>query len=150
MATEETKHIAGQLRRIYGGPSWLGPSTKDLLDDVTPEQAARRPINNAHTIWEITLHMASWLNIARRRLSDASAKAVSDAEDWPAVSGTWPEAMQLLDDQVTDLERAIRDFPDERLHEDAPADEPQTFYMLFHGVIQHTAYHSGQIALLKK
>ena len=94
--------------------------------------------------------MAAWLKIARERLSATSDRDASDEENWPATEGSWEEAKAALANEVTALEQAILDFPDERLEERAPASQVQTFYILLHGVIQHTAYHGGQIALLKK
>jgi hypothetical protein len=55
-----------------------------------------------------------------------------------------------LETEVDALENAVRSFPDDRLAQMAPADEPQTFYVLLHGAIQHSAYHAGQIMLLKR
>jgi hypothetical protein len=66
------------------------------------------------------------------------------------MEGTWQDAVFSLARETTALEQAILAFPDERLEESAPAAEAQTFYVLLHGVIQHSAYHAGQIALLKK
>jgi hypothetical protein len=66
------------------------------------------------------------------------------------MEGRWEGARSALAVETTDLEQAILEFSEERLDEQAPASQPQTFYVLLHGVIQHLAYHGGQIALLKK
>jgi uncharacterized damage-inducible protein DinB len=109
----EAARIADQLRRVYEGPAWLGPALKPILSEITQNQAARRPIGNAHTIWELTLHIAAWMRIARERLAATHIRDDAEGENWPAT-------------------------------------EPQTFYELLHGVVQHTAYHAGQIVVLKK
>ena len=96
------------------------------------------------------LHIGAWLRIARERLSATQTRDHSAEENWPNVTGSWPDALASLDREYHDLQRAILSFPDERLQDSAPASEPQTFYILLHGVIQHIAYHAGQIALLKK
>ena len=64
--------------------------------------------------------------------------------------GAWQDAVKALEVETWALEQAILGFPEERLDYRAPASEPQTFYVLLHGVIQHSAYHAGQIALLKR
>jgi hypothetical protein len=56
----ESKRIAHTLREIYDGDAWVGPSLHDILRGLTPGQAYGRPIPNAHTIWEIILHMTAW------------------------------------------------------------------------------------------
>jgi uncharacterized damage-inducible protein DinB len=146
----ETARIAKELRLLYGGTSWLGPSLKEILKDVDEAHARRRPLPGSHTIWELVLHMAAWLRIARERLSATSVRDASDAENWPSMEGSWEGAKAALAVETTALEEAILGFPEERLDERAPAAQPQTFYVLLHGVIQHSAYHGGQIALLKK
>ncbi len=146
----ETERIADQLRRIYEGPSWLGPSIQKLLSDVDEERARRRTLPGAHTIWELVLHITAWLRIARERLVATEIREPDSAEDWPAIREDWEEAKSALEAEVHALGQAILKFPDERLEERAPAVEEQTFYQLLHGVIQHSAYHAGQIAVLKK
>ncbi len=146
----ETEHMADQLRRVYEGPSWLGPSIKGLLSDVDEERARRRTLPGAHTIWELVLHITAWLRVARERLDATEICEPDSAEDWPPIGGDWGEAKTALESEIHATEQAILKFPDERLEEQAPAIEPQTFYQLLHGVIQHSAYHAGQIAVLKK
>jgi uncharacterized damage-inducible protein DinB len=146
----EAARIADQLRRVYEGPAWLGPALKPILSDVTQEQAAGRPIGDAHTIWKLVLHVAAWMRIARERLTATQTRDHTESENWSAMVGSWQDALAVLEREERQLEQAILSFPDERLNEPAPATEPQTFYELLHGVVQHTAYHAGQIVLLKK
>ncbi len=149
-ANAETARIADQLRRSYAGPAWHGPCLRELLADVTQGQASRRPDNGGHTIWELVLHIAAWMRIARERLESRSVRQVGEEENWPAVSGTWTDAGVELERAARGLEEAIRAFPDDKLNRRAPAVEPQSYYGLMHGVVQHNIYHAGQIALLKK
>ena len=150
IARKETFLIADQLRRVYDGPSWLGPNLRELLSGVSAERAKQRPLSKAHSIWEITLHITTWLRVALERLSASEICDPTTEEDWPSVSGTWPEACTQLEAAVKALEQAILAFPSDRLHRPAPASEPQTYYVLLHGIVQHCAYHAGQIALLAK
>lgn len=149
-STSETERIATELRYFYDGPSWLGPSLKELITDVGEDRARERPVQGAHTIWELVLHITAWLRIARERLSATRVRDVESAENWPDMGGSWQQATASLELEVDQLEQAIRRFPSERLQERALAPEPQTFYVLLHGIIEHSAYHTGQIALLKK
>jgi uncharacterized damage-inducible protein DinB len=151
MATDtETARIADQLHRSYAGKAWHGPSLSELLADVSTEQASRRPDNGGHSIWELVLHVAAWMRIARERLGSKSVRQIADEENWPRVMGTWADAIAELDREVRALEEAIRAFPDEKLNRRAPAVEAQSYYGMMHGVVQHNLYHAGQIAILKK
>lgn len=146
----ETARIADQLRRVYEGKAWLGPALTEILSDVTEQQAVRRPIRNAHTIWELVLHITAWMRIGRERLEATKTRDYPEDENWPPMAGSWQDALATLEREERQLEEAILKFPDERLNEPAPATEPQTFYELLHGIVQHAAYHGGQIMLLKK
>jgi hypothetical protein len=54
------------------------------------------------------------------------------------------------------LVTAVRQLPESRLYEatndarDRPLGAGVSYYVLLHGIVQHDAYHAGQIALLKK
>ncbi len=146
----ETKRIAGQIRRSFEGPAWHGPSLRELLEGVTEEQARRRPVAGAHTIWELTLHVAAWMRIGRERLTATESRGYTDEENFPPMSGSWTDALELLDRECRALIESVRSFPDSRLNDTVPAPEPQTYYILLHGIAQHNIYHAGQIAILKK
>jgi uncharacterized damage-inducible protein DinB len=149
----ETRRIISQLRRAYEGEAWHGPSVCELLDGVTADQAARRPIPTAHTIWELVLHIAAWERAARRRIIEWTAEDVRDEENFPAIPDTseaaWSAAREELRQTNSALREAISALQDsdlERMIERAP----YSAYFLLHGVVQHDLYHAGQIALLKK
>ena len=46
---------------------------KEVLAGVTARQAAARPIAAAHSIWEITAHIAVWEEVVRRGLGGEAA-----------------------------------------------------------------------------
>src|SRR2546425_11680632 len=63
----ETARLADQIRRAFDGDAWHGDSVLALLANVNSAIAAARPIQNAHTIWELVLHIAAWDDAVRRR-----------------------------------------------------------------------------------
>ena len=64
----EVERLADQLARAHDGDAWYGAPTRVVLRGITPEQAARRPISQAHNIWEIVLHITSWQREVLHRL----------------------------------------------------------------------------------
>jgi uncharacterized damage-inducible protein DinB len=149
----EAERIAKQLKRAHEGHAWHGPSLKELLGGVTAAQAAARPVEGAHSIWELVLHVEAWERVALRRLGGDPAQIFNTAEDWSGVDAGdedgWRDALRRLAETSVALREAIP-----RL-EDAQLDEPiypqmSSRYVTLHGVVQHTLYHAGQIALLKK
>ncbi len=150
----EIERILDQLKRAYEGDAWHGPSVREALAGVTAAQAHARPLANAHSIWELTQHIAVWEDVGRRRLDgDRAAIEISSPEDWPPaddISETaWEQSKAALDRGHEALREAVSRIPEERL------DEPilegmSSVYVTVHGVIQHDLYHAGQIAMLKK
>lgn len=154
----ENERIADEIDRMLHGGAWHGPAILESLAGVTAGQAAARPVPGAHSIWEIVLHMTAWAREVAQRLSDGCRPLVGE-QDWPPVRSTeaaaWQEARAGLTEAHRRLRQAVREFPAIRLHEnvgerpDAPAGA-DTFYAMLHGLAQHDAYHTGQIAILKR
>src|SRR5262249_46863315 len=149
----ETHRINSQLKRAQEGQTWHGPSLRELLEGVTAEQAAARPIPNAHSIWELVNHIIAWEQIARRRLEGEELADIPDEINFPPVSETsgaaWQATLQSLEASNRSLRDGIKKIDDARLEESASGASYSNYFLL-HGVIQHDLYHAGQIALLKK
>jgi uncharacterized damage-inducible protein DinB len=153
----ECRRIAEQLRRAFEGKAWHGPSLKELLADVTAEQAKARPIAPAHSIWELVSHIEVWTRAAAQAVQGvpmpAWPKIAGTDKDWPPVTDSkneaWAQALDRLFQAGRQLVQAMEGFADERLQETVPGRQ-YNFYYLFHGIVQHSLYHGGQIGLLKK
>jgi uncharacterized damage-inducible protein DinB len=152
----ETERIRDQFQRAFDGQAWHGPSVLSLLDGVTAEQAAAHPIPGAHSIWELTLHIAAWEDACRRRLESDPAQ-LTDDENFPPVSDTSEGAWESAKTKLIDVHRRLLDViattDDSRL--DQPIMESaeipfSSAYVTLHGGVQHSLYHAGQIAILKK
>ena len=152
----ELDRIRDQFRRAFEGEAWHGPSVLALLDGVTAQQAAAHPIPGAHSIWELTLHIAAWERACLRRLNGDPAQ-LTDTEDWEPVNDTsdaaWETTKQHLIDNHRELLDAISRVDESRLNESIYVDPNIPFssvYVTLHGVVQHDLYHAGQIAIVKK
>ena len=58
------------LDEAFDKKSWHGPNLRGSIRGVTAKQAAWRPGDDRHNIWELTLHAAYWKYVVRRRLSN--------------------------------------------------------------------------------
>lgn len=151
----EATRIADQLRRAFDGDAWHGDSVFEILQGVTAAQAAARPIKNAHSIWELVLHITAWDGAVQRRLG-GSAVELSDTENFPSVRDTteaaWRKTLKELRRVHEELVKTVAALPDSRLDQIVPGKQGAhyTLYYMLHGVVQHELYHAGQIALLKK
>ena len=143
------KHI----HRTVKGPMWHGPSLAQVLEGFTHDQAAARPIDGAHSVWELVLHVTTWAEISRARIKGQRLTDPSPDEDWPPTGppgpAEWQRALERLSEGHRALSADVRDLSDEAL--DAKVGElGYSVDVLLHGVVEHGTYHGGQIALLRK
>lgn len=150
--TEEGRFLADQLKILWEGEAWHGPALRELLDGVTAEQAAGRPVPGGHTVWELVLHVAAWTDVFRRRLEGERIEEPEDG-DFPSVGEPTPEgwsaalarlgrAQDWIVRRAGRLTRADLDGP-------VPGRDYTRRFQV-HAAMSHLVYHSGQIALLKK
>jgi hypothetical protein len=86
----EADRLIDQFRRAHDGDPWHGSPLKEILEGVTADQAARRPSNGAHSIWELALHITAWRNEVARRATGAPAGEPVEG-DYPPVGDLTPE-----------------------------------------------------------
>ena len=148
----EVERILDQLKCAFEGNAWHGPAVEEVLADVTAEQAASKPLSNAHSIWELTLHIAAWEGAGTQRLRGLRAQ-LSPEEDYPLITDTseaaWQEARNHLRRTHDEFFQEISRLQDSQLDEPIIEGMSST-YRTLHGIIQHDLYHAGQIAILKK
>jgi uncharacterized damage-inducible protein DinB len=151
----ETARLADQIRRAFDGHAWHGDSVLEILSGVNAATASARPIKNAHTIWELVLHIAAWDDAVLRQ-TGGTAVRLSGKKNFPPVKDTseaaWRKAVESMKQTHNELIKTVAAFPDSRLREQVPgkSQDYYNFYYMFSGVVQHELYHAGQIALLEK
>ena len=152
--------LLADLRRIYEGNAWHGPSVQEALQDVTTAQAAARLVPDAHTIFELTHHIGAWIGETTSRLQGNPPGSPADG-DFPPRStsvddAAWADVLALLERRQAELLETVSGFDADRLDDVVSptdrkdSDGPVTYRALLSGVAQHSAYHAGQIVLLKK
>jgi uncharacterized damage-inducible protein DinB len=144
--------IADQLQRAFYGNAWHGPALMELLRDVDAATAAARPIDNAHSIWELVLHIEAWDRAGLKRLDGEKAllKGKQNFPPVPAVTeAAWRRTVLSAEQTHNLLVETVARLQDTRLGDPVPG-KPYDFYHLLHGIAQHELYHAGQIAVLKK
>ena len=151
----EMERIRDQLKRAFHGNAWHGPSLREVLDGVTAAQATTR-LPSGHSIREIVRHITAWTDICCRRLADHPTPEATAEEDWPPVQqhgeldeARWEKDLEDLFAAEERLHERLGSFPESRLDAPVPVRD-HSFYVMLHGAVQHSLYHAGQIAVLKK
>jgi uncharacterized damage-inducible protein DinB len=142
------KHYDGVLT----GDAWHGDPVWKVLGDIPAETAAARPVNSAHSIWEIVAHMTFWEGVVIQRLHGQRAGLVEELnfpatpkpteENWRKTLEEFRKSNRLFREALANLDPAKVD--------DLTAAGKRTYYGEAHGILEHHVYHLGQIALLKK
>lgn len=145
-------HIAKHLREVYFGGNWTWSSLKEQLADVTWQQATTQ-VHTLNTIGALVYHIGYYTDAICRVLQgkpiDSDDKLsfnlppIESAEDWQhLLDHTWAQAEICA--------ALIAQLPQERLEDIFVNEKYGIYYRNLHGLIEHTHYHLGQIALLKK
>lgn len=155
------RFLRGELRRSLYGPAWHGPALIESLRDTTYEEAIVHPVGEAHSVAEIAVHCAAWLEEVARRL-DGSAPRMPARGDWCDANGfsraDWEQAQRDVETAGETLDRLLAELPPDRLlavcgenaTHDAPLGSNVRFAAMINGVIQHNVYHAGQVVMLTK
>lgn len=151
MNQSELHRIADLLERNFDGPAWHGPSIREVLDVVNPESAGLR-LNDSHSLVEIVLHMTVWRQYVLRLMKGDHNLATEQETTFPRVDQldeySWSNALVSLDRSQDALLQQWKHFPEQDLNRIVPGGRDYTWYMLFHGLLQHDAYHLGQLQLM--
>lgn len=149
----EIERFVEELGEIHDGNAWHGPSLADSLTGLAADQAASRPLPDAHSIWEIVNHIAGWENIWRRRFQGDPHASEPEEGDFPEVpeitEAAWRAAVSRLNEIHVNLLRDVGALTESQLDQNLP-NRDYTHRFLIRGAVRHHVYHTGQIAILRK
>jgi len=148
----EPQRIQSLFTDLYHGHPWLDVTLQDTLSRITPEQANQRPIKNGNTIWEITNHIIAWRENVLKRVGDEVIETPANnyIEKIKDVSEeAWRQTLEALETTQKEWLYFLSTFNEADFSNEYPVNK-LTYYQHIHGIIQHDAYHLGQIVLLAK
>jgi uncharacterized damage-inducible protein DinB len=143
----QTQRIADSYRTATVKAAWYGPSLAELLAQISPELATERPAPGSHSISELLQHLLLWNERIRKTSASNSLPPWRAEKDWAEPPIPWKELVSQWSQSRELLEERIRNFPVEDLGKQVPG-RNYPYETLFNGVVEHTIYHSGQIAMV--
>lgn len=147
-----TTQIAKQVREIFLNGNWICPNMKDQLADVTWQEATTQ-VYKLNTIAMLTYHLGYYVGGVLQVLQGGTLDIRDKySYDCPPINSQeeW-EAMQArIWDNVETFAQAVEQLSDSQLNEPFVDEKYGNYYRNLLGIVEHTHYHVGQIALVKK
>ena len=149
---KETARISKLFTDLYNGEPWLDVTITATLQKISPEQAANKVSSNWNSIWQIVNHVIAWReNVLRRLHGEVIASPPSNyIDDIADVSeAAWQSTLQRLQESQQKWIAFLNEFDEADFEKIYPANG-HSYYKHINGIIQHDAYHLGQVVLLAK
>lgn len=150
--TPLSKNIAKHLREVYFGGNWTTSNVRDQLKDVTWQQATTQ-VYSLNMIATLLNHIGYYLPVVTKVLEGGPLEGkdelsfahppINSEEDW----------RKMVDTTLSNAEKLaglMEQLPEGKLWEDFTDPKYGIYYRHVHGIIEHTHYHLGQIAVIKK
>ena len=133
----------------FDGDPWIEVQILASLRGLQAKDAAKN-LYGLNSIWQIVHHMTCWRQTILQRVQGKELRSPSDnyfivIND--VSTAAWTAAVARLKKSQTDLLAYLTNDPGDL---DEPAGNKYTRYELLQGLLQHDAYHLGQIVMIKK
>jgi uncharacterized damage-inducible protein DinB len=144
--------LANHFRQIYFGGNWTSVNLKQMLEDVTLEEATRQ-LADLNTILRLAYHIHYYVAAVTKVLQGGPLDA-KDALSFnhPPVNteAEWQSFLTQMWEEAANFALLIEKLPDEAISQIFIEEKYGTYYRNLQGIIEHTHYHLGQITIIKK
>ncbi|MBC7889306.1 MAG: DinB family protein [Ferruginibacter sp.] len=149
---KETERIAGLFEDIYNADPWIDVTLLATLENISAEIASKKITPRWNSVWEILIHIIKWRENVLQRVqgividspADNYFTVVSDQSE-----KAWQHTLQDLKNSQQKWIAFLEKMEEEDFDKIYPANGG-SYYKHIHGIIQHDAYHLGQIVMLVK
>ncbi|MFX3626028.1 MAG: DUF1572 domain-containing protein [bacterium] len=147
-----SKQLAKHLHDVYFGGNWTVSNLKGVLEDVTWQQATTK-VQSLNTIATLVFHINYFVDVATRVLEEGILEGNDKLSfNHPPINSQddWEVFKQQVFTTAEKFSRLITELPSDKLFEDFTNEKYGSYFRNILGIIEHTHYHLGQIALIKK
>ena len=148
----EKERLRSLFEKLYNGEPWIDVNIFSTLNNITADQASKRVFPNCNSIWEITNHIIYWRLNVLQRMEGKTIKTPSNNyfEEIEVKSNqAWTDTLTQLETTQNRWLDFLKLVKTEDFEKEYPVNS-MTYYEHIQGIIQHDAYHLGQIVLLSK
>ena len=132
-----------QLQTVHNQKDWF-VSIREAVDGVTADQANWSDGKGNHSVGQLTYHILFWNRraLAEFKGQDPGKLSGNNEETFNNFDAKqWSETVKELDDVMTDWEKAVQSADEEKIKKNAS---------LIAHLGAHTAYHLGEIVVVRK
>ena len=149
---KETNRIAKLFEDLYSGSPWIDVTIMDTLKNISVKQAAKKVTPERNSIWQIVNHMIAWrenvlLRIQGNEIVTPNNNYFTEIENTSETE--WQKALERLENSQHQWIAFLKTFEESQFEKIYPKNR-MSYYEHIHGILQHDAYHLGQIVLLSK
>jgi uncharacterized damage-inducible protein DinB len=149
---KEAKRIKKLFEDLYDGSPWIDVTIMDTLKSISAQRAAKKIAPGRNSVWQIVNHIIAWRENVLLRVQGniiitpnnnyfIEIDNVSEAE--------WQKTLERLANSQDQWIRFLENFDESKFETIYPSNK-MSYYEHIHGILQHDAYHLGQIVLLSK
>lgn len=143
----QIQQIADAYRAVTVKGAWYGPTLAELIAKTSPEDAVTPPVPGAHSISSLLQHLLLWNERVCQTCEGTPMPRWEAEKEWAEPSIPWKELVARWNQSRDGLEERMRNFPMEDLGKPVPG-RTYPYQTLLPGIVQHTIYHSGQMAMI--
>jgi len=147
-----TQQLAKHCRDVHFGGNWTFVNLKDTLADITWQEATTQ-YQDSNTIATLLFHINYYINPVARVLQGEPLNASDKFSfDCPTITSQeeWDHIVQKALDEAEQFANEIEKLEESKLFEVFSDEKYGNYFRNLLGIIEHTHYHLGQIALIKK
>ncbi|HEY9703719.1 MAG TPA: hypothetical protein V6C58_14825 [Allocoleopsis sp.] len=147
-----SQQLAAHVRAMLTGSNYTGVNLHSLLNDVILTQATTQ-IHSLNTIASLTFHINYYISAVLKVLQGGALEAHDKYSfDCPSLlkEEEWEYLKMKLYSDVELFTLLIEQIPESQWNKNFIDGKYGTWYRNIAGIIEHTHYHMGQIALIKK
>ncbi|MEO6546783.1 MAG: DinB family protein [Ferruginibacter sp.] len=149
---KETARITELFEDLYDGEAWIGETLSGTIKNVSAKQAAGKITPQWNSIWEILIHLIRWRENVLQRVQGVITESPDHNYFWRVED----ESEEAWSNTLVELEKSQQNWISflHGMHEEDLEKVYErnnlSYYKNIHGIIQHDAYHLGQVIMLAK
>lgn len=148
-----SQEIASRVREVLLDGEWIARTNiKHQIENASFQEAVQK-VETLHTIAELTFHL-NYFIAGLNNVFAGGTLEIRDKYSWdmPPIksAGDWESLRETYLSNATSFVEYVEKFEEKRLDEPFIMKEYGSYLRNIEGVIEHSYYHLGQMALISK